>query len=181
MAAKRMLRLGPIGIVVLCLIILGAIVGDKHERGHSDQSAVRTLTDDLQSTGDMIAPRTGFVTADTLNVRAAPKRDAQVLLTIGRGETVTATRQAGVWYGIELSDGTIGWLHGDYLADRAPAAPTRLATSRVNDNSSCHPSYAGLCLPIVRDLDCPEISGAVRVVGRDVYRLDRDGDGIGCE
>jgi len=49
---------------------------------------------------------------------------------------------------------------------------------------SCHPSYTP-CLPIVDDLDCPDVKAMgkapVRIKGPDVYRLDRDGDGLGCE
>lgn len=37
------------------------------------------------------------------------------------------------------------------------------------------------CLPVVSDLDCGEINGPVRVTGSDPYRLDADGDGIGCD
>jgi hypothetical protein len=36
-------------------------------------------------------------------------------------------------------------------------------------------------LPDVEDLDCDEIEGTVTVIGEDVYGLDRDNDGIGCE
>jgi len=53
----------------------------------------------------------------------------------------------------------------------------------------CHPSYEGACLdPNCSDYDCaggsgngPCYTGTVRVVGPDVYDLDRDRDGIGCE
>lgn len=53
----------------------------------------------------------------------------------------------------------------------------------------CHPSYKGKCLKVnAGDYDCiggggngPNYTGRVRVVGPDVFRLDRDGDGIGCE
>jgi micrococcal nuclease len=31
------------------------------------------------------------------------------------------------------------------------------------------------------DLDCPDVGHSVRVPGRDPHRLDRDGDGVGCE
>jgi hypothetical protein len=58
----------------------------------------------------------------------------------------------------------------------APAAP-----------SGCHPSYDP-CVPIASDVDClggsgngPEYTGTVRVIGPDVYDLDRDSDGVGCE
>jgi micrococcal nuclease len=57
--------------------------------------------------------------------------------------------------------------------------------------SSCHPDYL-TCIPIqgdgsgsgaANDLDCPDIGKQVqlRQIGVDPYRLDADGDGIGCE
>jgi micrococcal nuclease len=50
--------------------------------------------------------------------------------------------------------------------------------------ANCHPSYDP-CLPIVGDLDCPDIramgAAPVTVIGPDEYRLDGDHDGIGCE
>ena len=53
----------------------------------------------------------------------------------------------------------------------------------------CHPSYKGACLdPFASDYDCiggsgngPKYTGRVRVVGPDVFRLDADGNGWGCE
>lgn len=53
----------------------------------------------------------------------------------------------------------------------------------------CHPSYEWVCVPYASDVDCAGgsgngpayVSGPVKVVGPDVYDLDRDGDGIGCE
>jgi micrococcal nuclease len=49
---------------------------------------------------------------------------------------------------------------------------------------NCHPSYTP-CLPVVGDLDCADVRALgvapVRVTGSDPYRLDGDGDGLGCE
>lgn len=53
----------------------------------------------------------------------------------------------------------------------------------------CHPNYSGACVPLANDVDCeggtgdgPEyVRGPVRIVGEDVYGLDDDDDGIGCE
>jgi hypothetical protein len=53
----------------------------------------------------------------------------------------------------------------------------------------CHQSYSGACLdPNAGDYDCiggrgdgPNFTGRVYVVGPDVFGLDRDGNGIGCE
>lgn len=46
---------------------------------------------------------------------------------------------------------------------------------------TCHPSYTGKCLPMTGDVDCADVGATVRVTGPDVYLLDRDGDGEGCE
>lgn len=55
--------------------------------------------------------------------------------------------------------------------------------------SGCDLNYSGGCVPIASDVDCAGGSGngpafvwgPVYVVGVDVYGLDRDHDGVGCE
>lgn len=52
-------------------------------------------------------------------------------------------------------------------------------------SGNCDPNYAG-CVPVSSsDLDCPDIKrlglAPVKVIGSDVHKLDRDGDGIGCD
>ena len=63
------------------------------------------------------------------------------------------------------------------------------AAPAVNPSPNvCDPNYSG-CVPIASDVDCaggggngPEyVKGPIRVVGRDIYHLDGDGDGIACE
>ena len=64
-----------------------------------------------------------------------------------------------------------------------------LATASPAAKKKCHPSYKGACLdPKASDYDClggsgngPKYTGLVRVVGPDVFRLDADHDGWGCE
>lgn len=54
---------------------------------------------------------------------------------------------------------------------------------------SCDPNYSGACVPIASDVDCAGgsgngpayVRGPVYVIGIDIYDLDRDGNGIGCE
>lgn len=69
---------------------------------------------------------------------------------------------------------------------RQPApAPVPL----VQPAEQCHPSYAGVCVPIASDVDCAGgsgdgpayVRGPLQVVGWDEYKLDRDGDGIACD
>ncbi|WP_298557296.1 hypothetical protein [uncultured Aliiroseovarius sp.] len=53
----------------------------------------------------------------------------------------------------------------------------------------CDPNYTGACVPIASDVDCAGgsgngpayVRGPVKVVGKDIYGLDRDKDGIGCD
>ena len=60
--------------------------------------------------------------------------------------------------------------------------------SSPEGSRSCDPNYVP-CVPIAEDVDCAGgsgngpayVEGPVRVVGTDIYGLDRDGDGIGCE
>jgi len=65
------------------------------------------------------------------------------------------------------------------------AAPTATATT---PDPECDPNYSP-CVPIATDVDCAGgrgngpayVKGPVRVIGKDIYRLDGDHNGIGCE
>lgn len=64
----------------------------------------------------------------------------------------------------------------------------RRPDSEPERESSCHPSYSGCLNRYAGDYDCaggsgngPYYTGAVRVTGPDVFGLDRDGNGWGCE
>ena len=70
---------------------------------------------------------------------------------------------------------------------RAPV--TRVIAVGIKETQQCDPNYSGACVPIASDVDCASgsgngpayVQGPVQVVGNDIYGLDRDGDGIGCE
>lgn len=66
-------------------------------------------------------------------------------------------------------------------------APTPTTAPRGGRSHStgpgCEPGYRP-CLPVVADLDCGDIADSMKpihVTGNDPYRLDSDGDGLGCE
>lgn len=71
---------------------------------------------------------------------------------------------------------------------RTSSAPNNQIASQANKASACDPNYSG-CVPIASDVDCAGgrgngpayVKGPVKVIGKDIYGLDRDGDGIGCE
>jgi len=72
-----------------------------------------------------------------------------------------------------------------------PVTQITTVGTKVDEPSSgggCDPNYSG-CVPIASDVDCaggtgngPEyVQGPVDVIGSDIYRLDADHDGVGCE
>ncbi len=63
-----------------------------------------------------------------------------------------------------------------------PTAPEKQA-------STCDPNYSNACVPIASDVDCAGgkgngpayVRGPVYVIGKDIYGLDGNSDGVGCE
>jgi hypothetical protein len=65
----------------------------------------------------------------------------------------------------------------------ASTHPQRKPQPATVAGGSCEPGYSP-CLPVTSDLDCADISDSnkpIHVTGSDPYRLDSDGDGLGCE
>jgi hypothetical protein len=68
------------------------------------------------------------------------------------------------------------------------AEPLALIASTPSSAAPCDPNYDP-CVPVDSDVDClggsgngpSYVRGPVRVIRRDIYRLDHDRDGIGCE
>ena len=81
------------------------------------------------------------------------------------------------------------WKLSSGLLVAVAAVATAGASAPAASAKRCHKSYKGACLkPNASDYDCaggsgdgPYYTGIVRIVGPDVFRLDADGDGYGCE
>lgn len=73
------------------------------------------------------------------------------------------------------------------VGSHVPYVPPVIHTA-PQQPSGCDPNYSG-CVPIASDVDCAGgsgngpayVAGPVQVIGTDIYDLDRDGDGVGCE
>jgi resuscitation-promoting factor RpfB len=67
--------------------------------------------------------------------------------------------------------------------------PSLTIDEEPQQESACDPNYGGACVPIASDVDCAGgsgngpayVKGPVTVIGSDIYDLDRDGDGVGCD
>lgn len=71
------------------------------------------------------------------------------------------------------------------LSTGTSVKPTPSQSAAAAATGNCDPNY-DQCVPIsAYDLDCPDIynlgMSRVRVLGRDIHKLDRDRDGIACE
>ncbi|POH69925.1 hypothetical protein E3O57_14520 [Cryobacterium sp. TMN-39-2] len=57
------------------------------------------------------------------------------------------------------------------------------------ESNGCDSNYADVCVPVASDVDCAGgsgngpayVDGPLRIVGSDVFDLNRDGDGIACD
>jgi hypothetical protein len=124
-----------------------------------------------------------------------PKGQSQVT-TPGRAGERTLTYRVTVVDGVETGRELISDVVttepvtqvtavGTYVEPPPPPAPE----PEPAQPSGCNPNYADACVPVSSDVDCAGGSGngpayfdgIARVVGSDIYQLDRDGDGFACE
>ncbi|WP_215802188.1 G5 domain-containing protein [Rathayibacter toxicus] len=117
--------------------------------------------------------------------------------TEGKKGLLTRTVEVVKHGGIEVSRSTVSEVVTTapvdkitYQGTREPAAPQKETAPQKEDKSaaSCDPNYADACVPIAKDVDCKGgtgdgpmyLEGQARVIGKDVYGLDKDKDGIAC-
>ncbi len=71
------------------------------------------------------------------------------------------------------------------IPDRSVQTSVISSSNSGNMNSVCDPNYSGCVPAFPPDLDCTDIKrlnlAPIKVIGTDVHKLDRDGDGIGCD
>jgi uncharacterized protein YabE (DUF348 family) len=93
-----------------------------------------------------------------------------------------------VTYQVTFTDGT--QTSKKLLRQQVTKEPvTQVTAIGTKQTQKCDPNYSGACVPIASDVDCAGgsgngpayVQGPVRVIGTDIYDLDRDGDGIGCD
>jgi hypothetical protein len=155
---------GAIVFLFQAMMFLGLVVGPA-----SDQSA---------------APRP---------VVAAPPTPRPTTTTPAPTTTTTTTTTA-VPTSVEVAPPAVAQPLVPAVPKPAPAPRTTTTKKTTTQppppppSSDCDPNYSG-CVPVASDVDCAGgsgngpayVSGPIRVIGRDVYGLDADHDGIACE
>ncbi|CAN5882083.1 hypothetical protein BH24ACT15_BH24ACT15_05410 [soil metagenome] len=188
------------GILVLLLNMAPAsasVVRDAPRRCGRAEVTIenRTLRRDLRTRGDVDWYRFEVATRARLSVILRPPQDYTLDLyrtcrrlvgasdNPGRGlERIADTFRRGTYFVRvrAVLEAQRFWIRGrDYRLrfNERPVPPQ----SR-HDGPRCDPNYTGDCVPVYPpDVNCGQVDGPVRVVGRDVHGLDGDGDGLGCE
>jgi hypothetical protein len=158
--------LGVVGGVVGVLLLIGALDG-----GDPAATPGATASSASQRPTPSPSPTPSAVQAPSPTAAPDPVRAAPPTPTRSVPRSVTTSRARPI-----------------PTRDAPPApAPRPVQAAPASD---CHPNYAGACVPIASDVDCEGgsgdgpayVRGPVRVVGKDVYRLDSGGEpGVGCE
>jgi hypothetical protein len=111
-----------------------------------------------------------------------------VIRTAGANGTKTVTYKVTTVDGVETGRVSVGEEITTAPTTEVTAIGTREQAVTQPPASNCDPNYSG-CVPIASDVDCEGgsgngpayVRGPVRVIGSDIYDLDRDNDGIACE
>lgn len=152
----------PLGIaaaVVAAIVVIMVAVGGGEDEPAAGPAADRTTTTTTRTT-----------TTTTTTTRATPA-------TTPPPTTTTTTTPPPVTTTVAPPPRT---------TEAPPPPPEKPVV--VAPVSDCDPNYSG-CVPVASDVDCAGgsgngpayVAGPVRVIGSDIYGLDRDGDGIGCD
>jgi hypothetical protein len=154
----------PAAAVVVGVLTLGALVSDPKEPTQTGSAAeTPTTTETTATRPTTTAPPTTTTSAPPPTTAAPPPTTPPTTSPPATAPPTTAP----------------------------PAPPPTAAPSPPPSSprpaGNCHPSYTP-CVPVASDVDCeggrgdgPRYVGRVTVTGPDVYRLDDDDDGIGCE
>lgn len=186
---------GAIVLPALVVLLVGGAAGcavdDPAASGSRDSKPTRAERQQ-KSEKAAIVHRTVH-TRQTLAFSSQTRQSAQ--LKKGVSEVVQAGRP-----GVRLTTYRVTMRNGvetgrrivQSIVVRRPVPRITLRGTRVDPpptRSACDPNYTGACVPVASDVDCgggsgngpAYVYGTVRVVGSDIYELDYDGDGYGCD
>lgn len=62
---------------------------------------------------------TGIVIGNSVNIRSGGSLSSKIITQLNWNDVVTVLGQENGWYNIKLSNGTVGWIYGQYLSLRS--------------------------------------------------------------
>ncbi|MEU8162353.1 G5 domain-containing protein [Micromonospora parva] len=113
--------------------------------------------------------------------------------SLAQGKRVVRTKGVNgvrtLTYEVTTTDGvTTGRKLVKSAVTKQPVTQVVAVGTKKPQASKCDPNYSG-CVPIASDVDCLPgsgdgpgyVTGPIKVIGDDIYRLDNDKDGYGCD
>jgi hypothetical protein len=201
------MRIAGVAAAALVALVLGgcgdAAEGAKTTAADQPIAAPQSTTVDATPAADLAtptaspaAPSVPQVTTKTVNETKSVAYSTRTVKDSSLAKGVKKTRTKGVagsqtlTYRVTYTDGVqTGKTLVKSVVTRAPVTKVvAVGTKAPASSSKCDPNYTG-CVPIASDVDCAGgsgngpayVSGPVRVIGNDIYDLDRDGDGVACD
>jgi hypothetical protein len=189
--ALRIVAVTWVGALVACAP-QGAAKTTPLSADNSMQAAATTPAN-TQSPSPSALTQPKIVKREVTETQKIPFKEKKVNdPTLSKGSSRVTTRGVAgvkkVTYEVTYADGV---QTGKKLlrAVTTAALITQVTMIGTKEAAQCDPNYAGACVPIASDVDCAGgsgngpayVKGPVTVIGSDIYGLDRDGDGIGCE
>lgn len=185
------------GAAAVALVTVALIATPGPSQQQSTTGAVPLVSSDDRA--DTAEPESTFreeTVTETIPFGASTVEDPN--LPSGQSQVTTAG-QAGertLTYRVEYIDGRE--VDRELVSDVVTREPVTEVTAvgtyvapppPASEASGCDPNYADACVPVSSDVDCAwgtgdgpaYFDGVARVVGADVYDLDRDNDGYACE
>jgi hypothetical protein len=184
---------------VAALLVIAGISSSAQNNSQQEAPQVKTTaqTEQVESAQTAKAPKIETKTATETEVIPYGKK-TQNDSTLESGKTVLAKTgvngEKTITYQVTLTDGkeTSRTKSGEQITVQPVDEVTKIGTkvtAAPAPAQNCDPNYTGACVPIASDVDCyggsgngpAYVRGPVTVIGRDIYGLDRDGNGVGCE
>ncbi|MGV9211396.1 G5 domain-containing protein [Micromonospora sp. RB23] len=135
------------------------------------------------------------VRVTTVTERATIRHGARTVKDASLAEGKRVVRTKGVdgvrtlTYEVTTTDGVqTGKKLVKSTVTKQPVTEVVAVGTKKKSSSNCDPNYSP-CVPIASDVDClpgsgngpAYVRGTVKVIGEDIYKLDRDNDGYGCD
>ncbi len=93
---------------------------DDNRFGYVSAEYIELQEEDVE---EPVITRTGYSSGSNVRVRKEASTSAAILSTLNRGDSFTVLGDAqNGWYNVQLSNGTAGYIHADYVAFTKPVA-----------------------------------------------------------
>lgn len=186
--------------VIMAALIIGSVglagCGATTSAANSSPASTPTPTPTPTTTFETVTEEVAIPFAATVVDDPLRDQGTTALVTAGVNGVKVITYKVTLVDGVEVLRETVSEAvqtapvnEVTAIGSKAPAPVAAPVPLVQQGGGGCDPNYTGACVPIASDVDCAGgsgngpayVQGPVRVVGSDIYDLDRDGDGIACD